>query len=88
MRLKAVEAMAAGKAIVSTRVGMEGVDAVNGKSFIQADTPAVFADSIARLLDNARERKDLGENARHIAVEKFDWSSLAVAAEKFYSEVL
>ena len=49
-RLKIVEAMAMGKAIVSTTLGAEGIEAVPGRDLLVEDQPAAFADAVNRLL--------------------------------------
>ncbi len=46
IRVKILEAMAAGKLVVSTAVGMQGIDAVPGVHFLQADTPEEFRDRL------------------------------------------
>ncbi len=49
-RLKIVEAMAMGKAVVSTTLGAEGIEAVPGRDILIEDQPAAFADAVKRLL--------------------------------------
>ena len=49
-RLKIVEGMAMGKAIVSTTLGAEGIEAVPGRDILIEDQPAAFADAVNRLL--------------------------------------
>ena len=53
-RLKIVEAMAMGKAIVSTTLGAEGIEAVPGRDLLIEDEPAAFADAVNRLAGRAR----------------------------------
>jgi polysaccharide biosynthesis protein PslH len=64
-RLKIYEAMAAGKAVVSTSVGAEGLDVHHEKDIILADAPNVFAESIVKLLGDRVLRK----NYEHAAAE-------------------
>src|SRR5690606_14407203 len=47
-RLKIVEAMAMGKAVVSTTLGAEGIEAVPGRDLLVEDQPAAFADAVNR----------------------------------------
>src|SRR5213078_78928 len=49
-RLKIVEAMAMSKAIVSTTLGAEGIEAVPGRDLFIENEPAAFADAVNRLL--------------------------------------
>ena len=53
-RLKILEALAMGKAIVSTSVGAEGLDLKDGEEIFIADEPTIFADAVTRLLTDAR----------------------------------
>jgi len=74
-RLKIYEAMAAGKAVVSTSVGAEGLDVHHGQDSILADTPAAFSDSILSLLRDASLRRRYEGAAARLA-SQFDWSAI------------
>jgi len=82
-RLKIYEAMATGKAVVSTSVGAEGLDVQHERDILLADDPATFAEYVVRLLRDAEIRghyeSAAAERARH-----YDWS---VVTERF-AEVL
>jgi glycosyltransferase involved in cell wall biosynthesis len=62
-RLKILEAAAAGKAIVSTRLGAEGLDFVDGREILLADDATSFADCVASLLRDLSKRQSMGEAA-------------------------
>jgi glycosyltransferase involved in cell wall biosynthesis len=87
-RLKIVEAMAMGKAIVSTSLGAEGIEAVPGRDIIIEDQPAAFADAVSRLLAEPDRAARIGAAARQAAVEKYAWGAAAQALEGFYREIL
>ena len=87
-RLKIVEGMAMGKAIVSTTLGAEGIDAVPGRHLLIADEPATFAESVNRLLDQPALAARIGQAARQLAVERYAWSAAACALEGFYRQIL
>jgi glycosyltransferase involved in cell wall biosynthesis len=72
-RLKIYEAMAAGKAVVSTSVGAEGLDVHNGRVLILADEPGVFAEAIVTLLRD-RELRSKYERAAARLAAQYDWS--------------
>jgi glycosyltransferase involved in cell wall biosynthesis len=87
-RLKIVEAMAMGKAIVSTTLGAEGIEAVPGRDLLVEDEPAAFADAVNRLLAEPGLAACIGQRARQLAVERYAWSGAARALESFYRRIL
>ena len=87
-RLKIVEAMAMGKAIVSTTLGAEGIEAVPGRDLLVEDEPAAFADAVNRLLAEPTLAARIGRSARQLAVERYAWSGAARALECFYRRIL
>ena len=72
-RLKVIEAMSMGKAVVSTTVGCEGLDVVPGQHLLVADGADAFADAIMRLLDDAPLASRLGAAGRDLAVSRYSW---------------
>ncbi len=87
-RLKIVEAMAMGKAIVSTTLGAEGIEAVPGCDFLVEDEPAAFADAVSRLLAEPALAARIGQSARRLASERYAWNGGARALEDFYRRIL
>ena len=87
-RLKIVEAMAMGKAIVSTTLGAEGIEAVAGRDILVEDEPAAFADAVRRLLVEPGLAARIGQSARQLAVDRYAWSGAARALEGFYRRIL
>lgn len=75
-RLKIYEAMAAGKAVVSTKIGAEGLDVNHAKDIWLVDDPAEMAEPVIRLLQDHELRRRLGSGAAEQAA-KFDWSAVA-----------
>jgi sugar transferase (PEP-CTERM/EpsH1 system associated) len=75
-RLKIFEAMAMGKAIVSTSVGAEGLGLEDGVDIRLADNPETFADAVVDLLRNEEMRRKLGQAAAQ-RVRDYDWSTIA-----------
>jgi len=73
-RLKAFEAMALGRPVVSTTLGMEGLDVSPGRHFLAAETGADFAAAILRLLAEPDLRRDLARAARRELEERFSWA--------------
>jgi polysaccharide biosynthesis protein PslH len=87
-RLKIVEAMAMGKAIVSTTLGVEGIEAVPGSDLLVEDQPAAFADAVNRLLAEPSLAARIGQSARQLAVQRYAWSEAARALESFCRGIL
>jgi glycosyltransferase involved in cell wall biosynthesis len=87
-RLKIVEAMAMGKAIVSTTLGAEGIEAVRGRDLLVEDDPAAFAEAVNRLLASPTLASRIGQAARQMAVERYAWSGAARSLESFYRRIL
>jgi polysaccharide biosynthesis protein PslH len=76
-RLKIFEAMAMGKAVVSTTVGAEGLPVTHGKDVWIADRPDTFADAVVSLLRDPARRVQLERAARDLVVTHYDWSAVA-----------
>lgn len=72
-RFKILEAWAAGRAVVSTSIGAEGLGARDGEHLLVADDAATFAQAIARLLEDGDLRRKLGAAGRALYLEKFTW---------------
>ena len=87
-RLKILEAMAMGKAIVSTRIGAEGIGLVDGDSACLADTPEAFAAAINRLLDNPELRNRLSVRARELAEQHYGWTVIGERLLASYESLL
>ncbi len=86
-RLKIVEAMAMGKAIVSTTLGAEGIDALPGRDLLIEDQPEAFAEAVNRLLADPDLAARIGQSARQLAAERYAWSGAARALEDFYRKI-
>lgn len=76
-RLKLLEAMSMGKAIVSTSVGAEGVNLSAGENIIYADDASTFAQGIITLLTDRKQNAYFGHSARDVATSKYDWDIIA-----------
>lgn len=72
-RLKILEALAMCRAVVSTSLGCEGLDVVDGRHLLVADEPQAFAARIVELLLNPTRRNELGRRGRALVEESYDW---------------
>jgi glycosyltransferase involved in cell wall biosynthesis len=80
--------MAMGKAIVTTRDGLSGNEAVPGRDLLVADQPAEFAAQILSLQANPEKRRQLGLAARRLVETKYSWANTAQRFSEIYHEVL
>jgi glycosyltransferase involved in cell wall biosynthesis len=76
-RLKIFEAMAMGKAVVSTTIGAEGLPVTPGQHVLIADQPQQFADAVVQIIRDHEGRRRLETEARKLVVERYDWSAVA-----------
>ncbi|HAL61073.1 MAG TPA: glycosyl transferase family 1 [Chloroflexi bacterium] len=83
-RLKVLEAMAMGKAIVSTSLGCEGIK-TTGQELVIADNESDFAQRVIDLWGDEKRRKGLGVAARRLAKE-YDWKVITPLLEQVYEK--
>jgi sugar transferase (PEP-CTERM/EpsH1 system associated) len=83
-RLKVLEAMAMGQAIISTGLGVEGLGVTDGQHLLLADDPRTFAARILELLDDPDRRRALGAAARAFAEERYGWERIGPLLEAVY----
>ncbi len=88
MRVKIIEGMSLGKAIVTTSVGMEGIPGKNGSEFLIADTPEEFADRVVLLLSQPGLQEELGRKAREFVVNNFDSRLIGKSLIQFYETLI
>lgn len=72
-RLKILDAWAMGKAIVSTSIGCEGLDAVDGENVLVRDTPEGFAEAVRSVLEDPDLCRKLGESGRRTVETHYSW---------------
>lgn len=75
-RLKILEAGAMGKAVVSTRMGAEGLDFVDRQEILLADEPREFANAVAELLHAPARRRAMGLSARRRVEQNYSLPAL------------
>src|SRR3990170_100478 len=68
MRLKILETMALGRPVVSTTIGYEGLDVMDGEHLLIADSLKEFAEKTVRLLTDSALYKHITRNARQLVV--------------------
>jgi glycosyltransferase involved in cell wall biosynthesis len=80
-RIKAFEAMAMGRPVISTSLGIEGLDVTDGEHFLRADNAEMFSQRILSLLDDAALRDRIAGAARRLMEERFSWNTVAAQFE-------
>jgi glycosyltransferase involved in cell wall biosynthesis len=84
MRVKILEAFARGIPVVSTTIGVEGIDAEPGRHLLVADRPEEFAADVLRLLESPAEAARLAGEARRLIEERYDWRSALRGLDRIY----
>jgi GT2 family glycosyltransferase/glycosyltransferase involved in cell wall biosynthesis len=86
--IKVMEAMAMGKAIVSTPAGVNGLEVTQGTDVLIESEPTAFAAAILRLLGDASHRSTLGANARKTVERVYGWDAIAAQQDRLYRQLL
>lgn len=76
-RLKILEAMAAGRCVVSTAIGAEGLDLTNGKNILIADNPSEFASHVVSALRNPSLRAAIASSGRSLVENAYNWDTIS-----------
>jgi len=83
-RLKVVEGAALGKCMVSTHKGAQGVSLENNKDIVYADSPQYFAQAILDLQKDKNRMISIGDHARQVAENIYDWNAIGEKLEFIY----
>jgi len=87
MRIKVLEAMALGEAIVATTLGAGGLDVEHGRDILIADDATAFADAVALLLRDPQTAARIGNEARKTVRSRYDNDVLARGLLNFYESL-
>jgi polysaccharide biosynthesis protein PslH len=87
IRVKILEAMALGKAVISTTLGAEGIACEPGKEIIIANTAAEFINAMEKCCNNPAFVAEIGTNARKFVLENFSTDKLAQDFSEFYKSL-
>jgi glycosyltransferase involved in cell wall biosynthesis len=88
IRMKVLETLAAGKALVATPRAMEGTPAVAGRHFVAADGEDEVVGALVLMLGDVERRRSLAVAARSWAVAELGWARPVEAFERVYADVL
>jgi glycosyltransferase involved in cell wall biosynthesis len=84
MRVRILEAFARATPVVTTTVGLEGIQAEPGREVLVADNPADFAQSVLHILQDKTLQERLSVNGRHLVEHKYDWQVVLGELDKIY----
>lgn len=88
IRVKIIEAMSAGKAVITTTVGAEGINYTDGRNLLIADTPDRFVEQIQRCIADPEFCRKLGQNAYALIAEEYGNERLTGKVIGFYQKII
>lgn len=88
IRIKIIEGMAAGRAVISTTIGAEGIQVTHGKNILIADNPTEFLQAIAQCVASRDFCEQLGKNARQLIETDHSNNSLMKKLVAFYQQII
>lgn len=88
IRVKIIEAMSAGKAVITTTVGAEGINYTDGRNLLIADTPDRFVEQIQRCIADPEFCRELGQNAYALIAEEYGNERLTDKVIGFYQKII
>jgi glycosyltransferase involved in cell wall biosynthesis len=88
IRIKIIEGMALGKAIISTSLGAEGIAYVNGENILIANAPCEFFDMISLCIEDPSRRRKIGHNARTLIETEYDRDAITHRLISFYQQLM
>lgn len=88
IRIKIIEGMALGKAIIATEIGAEGINYTNGKDILIANNPTQFIEAIEKCFESENVCQELGEKARLLIENEHSLENVVKKLESFYQRLL
>lgn len=86
-RLKVVESLAMKKPVVSTSIGCEGIDVVDGESILIEDSAEAFADSVIRLFNNNNLCNRIATKGHQVVKKNYEWESIGNKMLEIYDSL-
>jgi glycosyltransferase involved in cell wall biosynthesis len=86
MRVKILEAFARGIPVVSTTLGVEGIDARSEEHLLVADTPEGFAAAVTQILREPETSARLARAGRELVCRRYDWRTALAALDQLYAQ--
>lgn len=86
-RYKNLESFAAGLPVVSTSIGFNGLDVVDGRDVLVREKPIELAEAAIKVIEDKNLREKLASNAKKLVQAKYDWESIANNLSEIYEEI-
>lgn len=88
IRIKIIEGMASGKAVISTGIGAEGINVVHGENILIGNNPKEFLAAIRKCVEDEQFCHQLGMRAKELIERDHDNNKLISELVKFYQQIL
>jgi len=88
MRVKVLETVAAGKALVASPRAVDGLDLPEGRAYLRAETDEEFCAAIVALLADPERRRALAVAARSWAEQNVGWDAVVEKYSGLYQRLL
>ena len=88
IRVKIIEAMSMGKTVVSTTVGAQGIDYIDGEHLLIADSPEAFAMQVKRCIDSPDYGREIGAAAARLIHDNYNTATLTARLIAFYNRII
>ena len=83
-RLKVLDALAMGKALVATKLSVEGLGLIPEVHYLEAETPLDFLKQIRRVEADPHLRRRLGQSGRELVERQYAWNVIGVELDQAY----
>ncbi|RLD73950.1 MAG: hypothetical protein DRI87_02480, partial [Bacteroidetes bacterium] len=88
IRIKIIESMALGRAVISTTIGAEGINYTNNENILIADDKQSFFEAVKVLYEDKQKAKETGRKARQLILDQHNNNLLVSKMVEFYREVI
>lgn len=88
LKNKVLEGFALQKTVISTKIGIEAIDAQPGLHFIQAGTPKEFSNAVLFYLNSSEQRNLIGIRAKQLVLKKYTWKTIGNQWRELSNSVL
>lgn len=85
MRVRILEAFAQAMPVITTTVGLEGIDAIPEEDVLIADSPDDFVAQVVRLMQDEALQGRLAANGRRLAETRYDWQIVLKLLDQVYA---